>query len=634
MCGIAGQFAPQGTEADLELVRRMTRLQTHRGPDDEGIFHEPGIALGHRRLSIIDLSAAGHQPMCSRDGRFTVTYNGEIYNYLELRAELAGHGHNFVTSSDTEVLLAAYAEWGEACVERFLGMWAFGLWDRRERTLFLARDPFGIKPLFYCEQGARLCFASEVQALLLAGPEMREPNWPFLARQLTERRFARQTETSFRRISALQAGTTLTLGPLGRRSRRYWNPDLTELRERFRAQQDSGAAFRELFTDAVRLHFRSDVPVGVCLSGGLDSSAIVAVATRILGSTLRTFSIDYPDWPGSEGRFIHAMNTQFQCIPTIGTPAGETDFVTTTEAMIAAHGEPDQGIGVYSQWKVMELASGHVKVLLDGQGGDELLGGYPFLVRAHLADLVRRVRWATAWSEFRAYRDVAPDGFGLGVLEEILPGLARRLDQARGDRATRRLLEVIEPGIRSGAWDPSAVRDGILAPPPLLEGPVAAPDGLTARQYRTIRADLLPSLLYFEDRNSMAFSLESRVPFLDRRLVEYCLGLPAERRISRGSTKVVLREAMAGLLPDEVRLRRDKKGFPTPFARWLRGPLSDAVAEVLLDQRVLQRGLLSPVVMERRIKAHREGRGEHSAEIYNWLQLELWFRQFHDSVLA
>ena len=626
MCGIAGVVARAGGAVDHELVARMTEIQVNRGPDDHGMWCDDVVGLGHRRLSIIDLSPAGHQPMLSLDGRYVLVFNGEIYNYVELRSELRALGYQFRSETDTEVILAAYDAWKEQCVERFLGMWAFALWDTRERRLFCSRDPFGIKPLFYRQTATHFYFASDIRALLLTGEEASTPDWQFLIHQLTPARFERTDETSFQSIRAVLPGTNVVIHNGRVTPKQYWRFDLDEVRARYDYGRPA-ETFRAIFEDSVRLHFRSDVPVGVCLSGGLDSSAIVGVASEQLGARLRTFSILYPNSAWSEDEYAHEVNQRFGCEVFQSTPLGADDFVETLDAMVEAHGEPDQGIGVYSQWKVMELARGHVTVLLDGQGGDELLAGYQYYYPTYLAHLLRTGHWLKALQEYRAYRPYGTGDLGRSAFKTALPLLGKIGPLLRGDRARSELMQDLSSemqltsSIRFGEWH-SDHGTSSGAATPRFEDPLAR------HLYWTITRGLLQSLLYFEDRNSMAFSLEARVPFLDRRLVEFCLGLRPEDRLSKGYTKRVLRDALRDVLPPRVAARRDKKGYPTPFAAWLRGGLTERVRQVLLDPATSRNGVLNVSSIARKMDAHQRGERDYSVQIFNWLALELWCRRF------
>lgn len=635
MCGIAGIVALNEDPVDQDLLFRMTRFQAHRGPDDEGIWHEENVGLGHRRLSIIDLSAAGHQPMASADGRFMLTFNGEIYNYIELKAELKSMGHEFRSQSDTEVLLAAYAAWGPRCVERFIGMWAFAVWDREKRRLFCSRDHFGIKPFFIFQNNRALYFASDIRALLLVDDKAREPNWRFLLRQMSSYRFSRFDETSFENIRALPPATNLTIEHGRMTLDRYWMPSIDKIRNDY-DYQNPVQTFSGLFSDSVRIHFRSDVPVGVCLSGGLDSSAIVAAATNNLDARLKTFSISYPDSIWSEDTYFNAINRRYGCDAYLLSPEGGKDYLDTLDRMVTAHGEPDQGIGVYSQWKVIELAQSQVKVLLDGQGGDELLAGYPYFYTTYLGHLLRSGHIVRALHEFKAYRPYASREFGRDVARSAFPELAAWFRKASGDRGTTAFMESFHPEFIHRLFpDTSGLRDEELFADLFthrnrnrLSG--NGSDPLSEHLYRTISVDLLQSLLYFEDRNSMAFSMESRVPFLDRRLVEFCLGLPPNRRLKDGFTKMILRDSMANLLPDDVLYRRDKKGYPTPLSLWLRGPLMDQVKDLLLDPRATDRRIMDRGILEKRLNEHFQRQKDHTVDIFNALTLELWFQRFQD----
>ncbi|MEO8448172.1 MAG: asparagine synthase (glutamine-hydrolyzing) [Gemmatimonadota bacterium] len=624
MCGIAGILELRGRPVDQHHLQWMTDSQAHRGPDGAGIWVDGSVGLGHRRLAIIDLSDAGAQPMKTADESLTLTYNGEIYNYIELRHELHRLGYSFQTATDTEVLLAAYQTWGAECVHRLRGMWAFAIWDSRNRELFCSRDPFGIKPFFYRHSGEAFHFASDIRALLTA--DSHAPNWAFLIRQLSDRRFERYDETSFDGIVALPPATNLTLQNGRLTLTRYWMPDLEAVRRDHRGTPPE-EGFRTLLTDSIRLHFRSDVPVGICLSGGLDSSSLVALSPN--GDPLRTFSVDYPGTSSSESRYFRQVAERFGTQQTEFSPDGAVDYLVTLQRMIAASGEPDQGIGVYSQWKVIELAAAHVTVLLDGQGADEMLGGYPFLVKAFLADLLRRGKLIRGLREFRAYRSVAPGNFGRSVLRESL-GFNHRVGLRESQSDLGRLKRLFRPATERGLLSVGAIEAAVLDEHNPIVEPPGIEDGLTRAQWNTLSRGLLPSLLLFEDRISMAFSVESRVPFLDRPLVEYCLALSADQRFSKGYTKAVLRRAMDGRLPPDVLWRREKKGFPTPFAAWLQGGLGKAVRDLLLNGQTGARQLIDQSLVETMLNSQLAGQADHSVEIFNLVSLEIWLRQFVD----
>lgn len=590
MCGIAGIAA-----SDPELLRplaAMTRALRHRGPDDEGYLlldsrsgrtqayagadtlpelalpplpaAIPGgvdVALGHRRLAIIDLSAGGHGPMTSIDGRLAITYNGEVFNYLELREELRGLGHAFRTACDTEVLLAAYAEWGPAALHRLNGMWAFALYDARERRLFCARDRFGVKPFFYLGDGALFAFASEIKGLLAHPAASRTPNSTTLARFLAQGAIDETAETFLAGIRSLPAGHQLSLDLATRRLavERWYELPAAE------ARLGDPAELRALLEDAVRLRLRSDVDVGTCLSGGLDSSSLVALTARLRAATgnsgRRAFSVVYPDPELQEAAHIDTMVAATGAIGHRTTPTS-SELLADLPALAWQQDEPFPSPGVYSQWRVMRLArEAGVTVLLDGQGADEVLAGYHYHFGPYLAEIAGRDGWGAALRQARQASGVTGRslGFFLSLLAHQtlpLPNRVRAWAVRRGVSQGRVPSCLLAPELRALLTTAGVERH---RPRP----------SLAAERRANILTTSLPALLRYEDRNSMAFSVEARTPFLDYRLVERAMALPAGDLIRDGWTKALLRQAMAGVLPESVRLRRDKLGFATPETRWL-----------------------------------------------------------------
>jgi asparagine synthase (glutamine-hydrolysing) len=562
MCGIAGIFA-RG-RADARRVFRMANAMRHRGPDDEGyvalggdgsprVFAGPETApgalrdwsdclpdcdpplgadlvLGARRLAILDLSPSGHQPLSSDDGRAWIVHNGEIYNYIELRDELVSLGHAFRGGSDTEVALAAYREWGLDCFERFNGMWALAIWDDAEPRLVLSRDRFGVKPLYVADRDGAFLFASEIKALLVAGVPA-APRAAPLAEFLSSGRIdATGTGTCFAGIEQLAPGTSLVV-PLdgSRHVVRYY-----DLEARLRDASDA-VPLATLLEDAVRLRLRSDVPVGSCLSGGVDSSTIVALAQAhgAPAAPLHTFTFAAEAPPHDETAFARAVADAVGAIPFVTrTPP---DLVDQLEAAVRDNEEPIGAGSVVAQRQVMALAHEHgLKVLLDGQGGDEVFAGYPYYVPAQLADLVLSRRPDRALLELRA---AAANGIGrAGWLARATLGELRRAARTR-------------PRLRS-------------------------------RQLDDVRFHL-PALLHYEDRNSMSFSIETRLPFLDYRVVELGLALDGRAKLGGGWTKLALRRAFSDRLPEPVVWRRDKVQFSVPQQRWLAGPLRELAHDLL-----------------------------------------------------
>ena len=619
MCGIAGIVYVDGRPVDPMLLRRMTEVLTHRGPDDGGYLIEDGIGLGHRRLSIIDLSSAGHQPMSNEDGSVWITYNGEVYTYPELTAELKAKGHVFRSRTDTEAVLHAYEEYGVDCLSKFNGMFAFAIWDRRRRRLFCARDRFGIKPFHYFWDGHSFRFASEIKAVLQDKEIERSPNDRQILEFLAVEGLNRSEETFFKGIYTLPPAHYLTLRNGRMQIRRYWeiqpdHPDdfaADEREDRLWAE-----AFRHLFEDAVRLRLRSDVPVGTCLSGGLDSSSIVCVANRLLSGDGRqkTFSACFEDPAYDERPFAQEV---LRCTGAEGHvvfPGGE-DFLEEMRRLIWHQEEPLGGASVYAQWHVMRLArEGEVKVLLDGQGADEILAGYEEYHSSYFLDLACRFEVGRLIEEVGA-RWNSRTSPGLKTARNTL-FFALPEDFQNGIFASmeRKWLGPFSEGIRLE-----------------LDGPLPSRrDHLTGHLLRLLTVSRLPSLLHFEDRNSMAFSIEARVPFLDHRLVEFSFSLPAAQKIRGGLRKVVLRNAMKGILPEKVRTRIDKMTFQAPQGKWLRAEAREEAAEILYSRSFRERGYFNVPRIKKDFEAHCAGRQEVGKQICRWIDLELWLRTFID----
>ena len=604
MCGIAGIVRWDGAPADPVLLNRMSALLAHRGPDGAESVIEGPIGLAHRRLAIIDLSDDGRQPMSTADGTLTVVFNGEVFNYLELRCELEKAGHTFRTDSDTEVVLAAFAEWGRDCLDRFNGMFAFALLDRRRGEVFFARDRLGIKPLYYTLDGDRLLFASECKALLADLAVGRTPSIPALATFLAWGVHDHSEMTMFEGVFQLPPGHWMVAhqdrleGPV-----RWWslvvNPQVDS-----EPDLETGAPGQllELLTDAVRLRLRADVPVGTCLSGGIDSSTIVALIARLLsdehppsvGNRQRTFSAVYTDRRFDERQFIATAARATGVADSYVEPDPERlredliDLVWTQD-------EPFGSLSIYAQYCVMRLASDQVTVVLDGQGADEQLAGYLAYQGTYLSTLGRQGRVARLIGEaagtLRHHR-----GFFLDAGRQLLVRRRRR----------GALRVEAEPVHRySGTLDRVLGRETV--------------------------ATNLPALLRYEDRNSMRFGIEARVPFLDYRVVEYLASLPLDQKIRRGVTKRVLRRAIRGLVPEAIRCRMDKMGFVTPEEVWMRGALAGLVEDVLASDSFRSRPYWDAGKVAQDYADYRAGRAAYSHEVFRVVITELWLRLFFDA---
>jgi asparagine synthase (glutamine-hydrolysing) len=619
MCGICGIVAP-GRPPEREAVRAMSELLAHRGPDGDGLFAADGACLGFRRLAIIDTSHAGDQPFASEDGTLQLVHNGEIYNYRELRAELEAKGHRFRSATDTEVILAAYREWGESCVERFNGMWAFAIWDATRKRLFASRDRFGIKPFYYREQSGRLIFASEPKAFQ-ADPDTRlEANESAVLDYLEQGYLDHTEQTFFAGLRKLAPAHCLSYDAAGLRTWRYW-----QLEPRAQPEGDAAELVRELFFDALRLHLRSDVPAGTALSGGIDSSAIAVgiahllrtdvASTVAVGPQQQTFTAYFDDRGFDERPFAEAVVASTDAAPHWISFDAE-QLVADLPAIVRAQDEPFGSTSMAAQWYVMrEARRSGMTVMLDGQGGDEVFAGYRAFVGMHLADLVAAGRVTRAVAEGRAFGDVHSSAALLvSAARAFAPESVTRRVRARS-RGTSGLVH-------------AALR--AEAPPALQDGSLFA-QRLRRHQQLILTQRGLPELLRYEDRNSMAHSLESRVPFLDYRLVELAFSLPGDELIRDGRTKDVVRRALGDLLPRSVRERRDKLGFVTPEGRWLRGPLGDLAAEVFADPAFAARGWVDPAAARDRLARHRAGELEAGFELWRALNLELWAREFLDA---
>lgn len=573
--------------------------------------------------------------MANEDKSIWLTFNGEIYNYLELAGELKSKGHIFRSTSDSEVVIHAYEEWGVACLNRFNGMWGFGLWDKNKRRLFLSRDRLGVKPLYYGTAGQSFFFASEIKALLPFLAKGAEADPQVLYTFLTTGHSGASDQTFFRDIKALPPAHYLEINDYSiGMPKRYWDCDPEKVSLSY-DYSNAPETFLRLLKDSIKLRLRSDVPVGTCLSGGLDSSAIVALMSGEICEPVRTFSAIYSDPSCDEREFIDAVNSRYSTKPFPIYP-DEKDFYAILSQIAWFQDAPTAGPGLYSQWHVMREAQGKVKVLLDGQGADELLGGYWYYFSPYLLSIAGKwaATGASEWSGLLrdSWREIA-------VLTGKSP--ARGFSALFAKRVLRSLMQSSVRGLVQqaiGLNDTAEARYGGLHPDflnlvntgnmPTLNRNLAS--ALDTELYNEVTATSLPALLRYEDRNSMAFSIEARTPFLDYRLVEFCLGLPFTMKIRRSETKVIMRQALKGILPDMIINRSDKKGYPTPMVRWLREDGCAQAKEILLSPESRGRKIFNAQVLEKSLKKHAAGNVDLSWEIWRWLTTELWFRQFMD----
>jgi asparagine synthase (glutamine-hydrolysing) len=630
MCGIAGiVWTDTLRPAPAAEAAIMADTLYHRGPDDGDVFAEGPVALSHRRLAIIDLSTAGRQPMYSGDGSLVIVYNGEIYNYLELREQLRRDGHLFRTDSDTEVILEAYRRWGAACVDRFNGMWAFAIYDRRRREMFLSRDRFGIKPLYYIHDEHRFAFASEIKALLAAFPELRRPNLPMVHYFLPSGALDDGPETFLVGIKSLEAAHNgvYRLDDDVLRQWRYWDLNIEEFRARWH-DKDPVGLLRELLGSAVALHMRSDVPVGTCLSGGVDSSALVCLMGERRSDPPYTFSGLYRDRDCNEEKWVAAVLAHTGAHGAAVRPEPCGDLLDDLTRITWHQDEPTAGPGLYTQYHVMRRARQDVKVILDGQGGDELFAGYlPYLV-LRIRDLLAR---PDRWSRAQAYRLAGEIVWHWGNkgLGGTVPLPFHKFLQ-KGLAILRRRSPLNSAPEEPPFFHPS-LAERVAGMQIERSRPRRFDDLLSDTLYWHLVQQSIPALLHYEDRNSMAFSIEARVPYLDYRIVEFALGLDPEFKIHGSWTKWVLRKAVEPVMPKSVTWRRSKLGYPTPFARWLREePNRQQFHDLLFSRSLIERELMTEDSIRFYWDQHQSGAADRGWLLYRLATLELWYRHFID----
>jgi asparagine synthase (glutamine-hydrolysing) len=605
----------------------MTSVLRHRGPDATATHFDGPAGLGHTRLSIIDLSDAGRQPMANEDGRYTIVFNGEIYNYVELRERLEAR-HTFRSHTDTEVILHLFEEEGADCVRSLNGMFAFAIWDAKERTLFGARDRLGIKPFYYALDGDRFLFASEIKSIL-AAPFPVEIDRAGVADYLTFQ-FCLGDKTLFRNIRKLLPGHTLRVTPQGVDVRRYWEPDYTVDMQRTPAQFEQ--ELKDLLHDAVRLQLRADVPIGAHLSGGLDSTTVVCLARSLGADPFHTFSGAFDGEQFDESRYATLVSA---CAGTIHHEVRPTaaQFVEAMPKIAYAMDEPAAGPGVFPQYLVSALAREHVKVVLGGQGADEVFGGYTRYLVMYLEACIKGGIAGTQEDDryVVTFESILPN---LRQLQGYEPMLRQFWSSGVFGDADRRYFQLIARTGTTGA----AIAPEFMAS--LNEGydPFAAfqaefdRPGCPSLINKMLRFDLntlLPALLQVEDRTSMAVSLESRVPLLDHRIVELAASMPPKVKFRGGRSKHIFRQAVAPIVPAEVFARTDKMGFPVPLGRWYReNPVRDFVADSL--RSAARHGIVRADLLN---GMQAQG-AEFDRGVWGLLNLELWMETFVDGHVA
>ncbi len=623
MCGIVGVVGLNGG-VDPRVVQRMSLALRHRGPDADGAYVEGCIGLGFRRLSILDLTPAGDQPMLSSDGRLALVFNGEIYNYVELRRELQALGHRFVSTGDTEVLLHAYQEWGRDCLRRLNGMWAFLIHDARTGMIFGSRDRFGVKPLYRCRTRDAVLLASEIKAIRASGLYHGGPNWEAVSRSLRRRLdlVADTGETFYTGIEKVPAGSAFELRSSGDVAEwRFWSlDDLPQV-----TISDPPAQFRELFEDAVRLRMRSDVPVGVSLSGGLDSSSIISVVANARAGA-RSIS------PDASLKAFSFMSAEFDEDPeepyirkTVEQTGAELHRVDVDgrrlwdnlERFTRVQDEPVHSLAAMVSFEVYRLAATNgVKVVLSGSGADEVIAGYPNYFADYWCALLQAARLRRLWQEIDSFARVHRGHRAALVRRTLRHFCGIHLRRTRTYRAIGRHRR--RAALRSNPWFTPEVHVTDFEPAVGLDGT------LDASLRWSIERSPLPLYLRIEDRNSMAHSVEARLPFLDYRLVSMAFQLAPDWKLRGPWNKYVLREALSGCIPEAVRTRAVKMGFAIPAARWFRTTLYEPMQDLLASERTRSRGLYNVDAIRRDLQKHRDGHADVADALFTVAQLESW----------
>jgi len=625
MCGITGIFdTREQRPVDRSLLSRMNQVQFHRGPDEEGLHVEPGIGLAHRRLSIIDLSN-GQQPLFNEDGSVAVVFNGEIYNFTELSRELLAAGHRFRTHCDTEVIVHAWEEWGAACVERFRGMFAFAIWDRKHRTLFLARDRLGIKPLHYALlPDGRLLFGSEIKSLLECQALSREID-PRAVEDYFSYGYVPDPRSIFRDVHKLEPGYTLMVqtGQKELRPRQYW--DVPFVSSGVNTESDAREGLVERLREAVKIRLIAEVPLGAFLSGGVDSSAIVAMMAGLSDKPVSTCSISFPDPDFNEAHYAAEVAEQFGTNHLVEEV--DPDDYALVDQLAGLYDEPYADSSAMPTYRVCELARKRVTVALSGDGGDENFAGY------------RRYRWHMYEERLRS---LMPSGLRKPVfstLGRLYPKIdwAPRVFRAKSTfQALAR--DAVEGYFHNFSILPDALRWQLYSPEfhKQLAGyhgievfnrhlEKAPEHPLSMVQYLDMKTYLSGDILTKVDRASMAHSLEVRVPILDHEFVEWVSGLPPEMKYSAGEGKRIFKQALEPLLSREILYRR-KMGFAVPLASWFRGPLRQRLRTALLGETLAGTGIFNARFLETLLDQHQSGRRDHSAALWSLLMFEAFVR--------
>ena len=637
MCGIVGFLTSKAVHIpEYDILKKMQDVLIHRGPDDEGEYirplnnQGPFVFLGHRRLSIIDLSG-GHQPLSNEEGTVWVVFNGEIYNFKELREALKGRGHQFRTHSDTEVIVHAYEEYKEDCFRYFNGMFAIGIWDEKAKRLILARDRLGKKPLYYSFINGSFLFASELKAIM-SYPSFSRKIDPLSLIKYLFFEFIPSPHTIFMDAKKIPAASYLIWDKIGIKITRYWSPFNPQRKGENLSEAEAELKMMELLKASVKRRLISDVPLGVFLSGGIDSSAITALAQKEVPGRVKTFSIGFEDPSFDESKYASLASKH------IGTEHHEqtmkpTDLLNIIPNLPDILDEPMADASILPTYLLSKFTRSHVTVALGGDGGDELFAGYPTYLAHKFARLYERL---------------------LGFSQPMATFLANLIpvsdDNISFDFKVKKFLSGINypDGIRNSVWLGSFSfpeneniispeihkqfnRDRLVEEISLYDKEYPYDDPITRLQYIDLRLYLQESILVKVDRASMACSLEVRAPFLDHELVEFIMGLPSRMKLRGLTSKYILKKAMGNWLPDEI-IQRSKKGFGVPIAKWVKGPLKELFGELLSADRIRQEGFLNPEYVNQLLQDHLVSKRDNRKQLWTLLVWELWVNRYHPSL--
>ena len=630
MCGICGQIRLDGREVDGALLESMCDVLRHRGPDDGGMWRNGPAALGHRRLSIIDLSPDGHQPMSNEDGSVWIVFNGEIYNFPELRSVLESHGHVFRSKTDTETIIHLYEEKGPECVKQLRGMFALAIWDEDKKQLVLSRDRFGQKPLYWHRNESAFSFGSEIKAILQDPDVPREPD-PEAIHHYLSLAWTPSPMTAFKNIRRLPPGHTLVLDSRGRVTEtRYWDIDFTDkFRGHAAEPRQLARALRDQLEDAVRSHLVSDVPLGAFLSGGIDSSAVVALMSRIQDRPVKTFSIGFEEESFNELKFARMVAEKYK--------TEHREFIIKPDAVEILpklawfYGEPYADASALPTYYLSKMTREHVTVTLNGDGGDENFAGYQRYLANRLATGARNIPgfvFSSILSVLDRFGESTANKNRVVQLKRFCRGVLE--DPARGYLLWVGLLGEPEKGLLYSNGMSDAVRgaDSASIIEPLFRRSTGA-DIVEQTMDADMHTYLPDDLLIKVDVASMAHSLETRPPFLDHVFAEFAARIPPELKLKGTTSKYILKKAMEPLLPPEI-LYREKMGFGVPVGAWFRTSLREFASDILLSSRALDRGYFDAKNLRRYFDDHVNGRFERGQQLWALLMLELWHRAYID----